>query len=575
MESLKRVLAQVASQMKDMAVSQQLALLLGAALVAVSVVWMATWAAKPEVVPLLPQDLKPEDLAQVRSGLDSIGEYYVVNGSQIYVKESSNRYALMAQLEQMQRMPNDTTVGFAAMTQESNPWISQAEQSRRWLLAQQTELERVLSAFQGVKSARVFLNINEKRTLVARHEAPSSASVTLEMSGGENVSTTLAKAAARLVAGAVSGLSPSHVQVVDSAGRIALDPSAEEDGSTKSLYGDQIKRERDIATKIRGLLRDPRARVNVRVELDYTSRKRINNQSTDGAVVKEQRSSTKQISGQASQQPGVEPNVGTSGLASGRQEQNENTESITEYVPSSSVEESQTPSGEVLLVKAAISLSELYLTQVYQKQNRTEELPTNEQLEQVFQQKEPGIIEMVTKLIKGPENGDLATDYVAVTWDYDVTAEPTVAAAGALDQSMQLATRYGAQSGLAVLALISLGMMLRLAKKNDGGEAFGMEIGLPEDAIEAARKAAADVESTAAERAAMKRQSMATGGGTPGDPLAGDFPNAQASEGLLIAQEVDESTVQVNKMIEQVAEFVKNDPDVVGHVLERWIDSKE
>jgi hypothetical protein len=64
-----------------------------------------------EVVPLLPQDMRPEELAQVRAGLDRIGEYYSVNGSQILIKESANRYALLAQLEQMQSMPSDTTIG--------------------------------------------------------------------------------------------------------------------------------------------------------------------------------------------------------------------------------------------------------------------------------------------------------------------------------------------------------------------------------------------------------------------------------------------------------------------------------
>lgn len=572
MESLKRVLAQVASQMKDMAVSQQLALLLGAALVAVSVVWMATWAAKPEVIPLLQQDLEPAELAQLRSGLDQIGEFYTVNGSQILIKESSNRYALLAQLEQMNSMPNDTANGFDAMTKESNPWISQAEQGRRWLLAQQTELERVLGAFKGVKSARVFLNINNKQTLVARHEAASSASVTLEMKSGERVSRQLAKAAARLVSGAVRGLAPSHVQVVDSSGRIALDPESEEEGGASSLYRAQIQREQKIANQIRTQLSDPRARVNVRVELDLTSRRSTKQESIEGALIEEERRSTNQTSGQASAQPGVEPNVGTTNIASGRREQTDQTEARMKYAPGSNLEESHKPSGDVEVVKAAISLSELYLTTVFKKRQRTEEMPTFEQLEEVFKQIEPSIVEQVKIFIKEADGSDVSDKFVAVNWDYDVSAEPPAAAAGAIDQSLELATRYGAQSGLALLAVISLGMMLRLARKTEGGEAFGMEIGLPEEAIEAARKAAEDVEYTAGEVAEGR---MAADGTPIIEDIVGDVPSAQATEGLLVAQEVDESTVQINKMVEQVAEFVKNDPEAVGHVLERWVESKD
>jgi flagellar biosynthesis/type III secretory pathway M-ring protein FliF/YscJ len=460
------------------------------------------------------------------------------------------------------------------MTQESNPWISQAEQSRRWLLAQQTELERVLSRFDGVKSARVFLNINDKRTLVARHEAPSSASVTFEMRSGERVSRNLAQSAARMVAGAVSGLAPSNVSVVDSSGRVALDPAAEaEDGGTSSLYRTQVQREQKIANQIRTQLADPKARVNVRVELDLTARTKTSQTTTDGAILEEERSSTTQLSGSTSQQPGVEPNVGTASLGAGRSEQSEQRESNIKYDPSRTVEESQTPRGDVLAVKAAISLSELYLTQVYLKRSKSQEPPTYEQLEEIFKLIEPRIIKQVTMLIKGPDDQELSDDYVAVNWDYDVMAEPPVTTAGAIDTSLEFATRYGAQSGLALLALISLGMMLRLARKTEGGETFGMEIGLPQDAIDAARRAAEDVELSASEMAAAKARG---GAGSPeSEAYAADLPSAQASEGLLVAQEVDESTVQINKMVEQVAEFVQKDPEVVGHVLERWVESKE
>ncbi len=50
-----------------------------------------------------------------------------------------------------------------------------------------------------------------------------------------------------------------------------------------------------------------------------------------------------------------------------------------------------------------------------------------------------------------------------------------------------------------------------------------------------------------------------------------DVEQAAAMEGILVAQEVDPSTVQTRKMLDQVSEMVKTDPDTVAAVLEQWV----
>ena len=128
---------------------------------------------------------------------------------------------------------------------------------------------------------------------------------------------------------------------------------------------------------------------------------------------------------------------------------------------------------------------------------------------------------------------------------------------------------------LALLALLALGMTLRLAKQKGGGDALGLEMGLPKEAIDAARRAAADLQRHTASAAAQSALA-GTSAGAPtvsgGPPLAEVLPFGQAAEGVLDAQEVDEATVQIHKMLEQVSDLVQKDEEAVAGVVEKWVD---
>jgi hypothetical protein len=69
--------------------------------------------------------LSAEDQARVRSGLAAVGEPHKVEGGRVLVQGSANKAALLAQLEQMDKMPSDTSPGFAQMVKDANPWLPQ------------------------------------------------------------------------------------------------------------------------------------------------------------------------------------------------------------------------------------------------------------------------------------------------------------------------------------------------------------------------------------------------------------------------------------------------------------------
>lgn len=569
MASLPRMITDSARQLRDMSLSQRLAIAFGVLLVASSLVWLTQWAATPEMVPLLDQPLSAEDLSLVRGGLESIGQDHRVDGSRVLVPASANRQSLLALLQQSEKLPTDTSIGFAALVKESNPWISQEENNRRWTVAMKTELERVLRGMAGVKQASVFLNLNTRERGFSRETAAGSASVTLAMKGGEPVPRSLALAAARLVAGAVRGLPLRNVEVLDSSGRVALEWEAEDGESASGLRRLQAQQEHDIENKIQRLLDfDPKLRVKVQVVLDLTSRRTESSEPADGVPVSETTSETVTARNRGAGQPGVEPNVGVSAGGSGSDETSRTETREARYQPGVTTSSQATPAGGVQKIFAAINLSHSYLFGVLKRQQPDLQTATEEQIQQVFEKQKARIQNQVSKLVQPPE-----TEQVAVDWYYDVSdPAPQVEEAGAVDSSLDLARRYGPASALGLLALLALGLLMRVSRAGDRGEAFGLEIGLPKEAIEAARRAAQDLQSQSAAAPGRGGAAPSGAGGAAATSPAMNAPTGLAAEGVLEAQELDEGMMQVNSMVEQVSKAVGEDSDSVAALLGSWIE---
>ncbi len=581
MGSLQRVIAQLLDRLRDTNTSQKMALMLGGVLVAVSLLWLAQWAATPEMVPLLNQDLTSDELTAIQSELETLGQKSEVRGTRLYVQSGANRASLMAHLQQRDKMPSNTSSTFASLVAESDPWISQAENERRWTYALQQEIQQVLRQFQGVRDARVFLNLNTQRGF-SRRAARKSASVTLIMQQSGPVPRELGIAAARLVSGAVSGLRVQDVQVVDASGSPAVDWEAENDPADR-LARTVVREERRYREKIRSQVPDPRALVDVQAEIETTAR----NTETEEPLkpvevaVESIRETTTRI--RRSEQPGVQPNTGVAVSGGGADEAHEKEESKTELTPGISRKQEQTPAGEVKAVTAAISLSYTYLANVFERANPDVESPTEEDIERVFGRERDRLLPQVAKLVK-PQ----VEENVAVSWYYDTAVvTPVESSPGILDETMGVVRSYGPQSVLALLAMMSLGVMLRMAKKSGAGEAFGLELGLSDEAIAAAQRAADDMGALAAEQrsagAAARARGAAVGSNIPmygadGKLVPGTaevMPQAAATEGMLVAQEVDAGMVQTRKMLDQICEMTEGDPEVVAGLVEQWIQRNE
>jgi flagellar M-ring protein FliF len=572
MASIQDTLTKASRQLGEMTLSQRLAIGLGALLVIGSIIWLAQWAATPEMSPLLPgQSLTPEDMAAVCTGLDGLSEPYRVEGSQVLVRAGANRQAILASLQQAEQLPTDTAIGFAQLVQEANPWISQSENDRRWTVALQSELARVLREFNGVRQARVLLNMSTRKGF-ARNHPESSAGVTLFMSGGEPVTRSLALAAARMVAGAVRGLPVRNVQVVDGVNnRVALDWDAEESGSASNLHQQRRQLERDKAAQIEEQLSfDRDVLVSVAVDLDYTALRVQDSTVSEGATVQEQTDSTSTVRNRRSGQPGVEPNVGIEVGSGGGADTSTTDRAEMTSEPSRRETTSQTPAGVPKSITAAVSLSYTYLASIHRHNNPDAGDPTEEDIEEIFARQKDRIAGHVAKLMIPPE-----VEQVSVDWHYDTLA-PQPVAAGALDAPLDVLTRYGPASGLGLLALLAMGMMMRLAKRQDVGDALGLEIGMPAEAVAAARQAARDAAAVAGRKpAGGSDKSPGAARGAAGQDARGGFPIGEGVESVLDAQEIDASSVQVARMIAQVATMTERDTEAVADVVQNWVKQNE
>ncbi len=101
---------------------------------------------------------------------------------------------------------------------------SRALEGARLKTAQERELAQSIESLDGVQAARVLIAQPESSPFV-RDQAPVTASITLSLAPGRALTDGQARAIVHLVAGAVPGLSPDRVAIVDQSGRLlAGDP---------------------------------------------------------------------------------------------------------------------------------------------------------------------------------------------------------------------------------------------------------------------------------------------------------------------------------------------------------------
>jgi flagellar M-ring protein FliF len=261
---------------QPLGVNQKISLVLASGLVAIAMIAMVVWAGKPNMQ-LLYGNLDAQEAGEIMDKLEQLGANPEAgkNGNSIYV-EASQVHRLRWQLASEGLVPSGTGPGFE-LFDEGSFGISDFVQRTNYLRAIKGELERTITQFNGVRSARVMVVMPENRILVTSEgRERATASVFVDTKGSMTLASV--NSIRHLVANSIQSLDINDVVVVDSQG-IVLSEELKSTGLNGGLSNDVIRYRKGLevyfTTKVQSMLDrvlgPNQSEVRVAVDVDTSS----------------------------------------------------------------------------------------------------------------------------------------------------------------------------------------------------------------------------------------------------------------------------------------------------------------
>ncbi len=447
------------SILKGLTLSQRVALALCVGLIAVSLAWLMHWSVTPDMVTLLDQSFKPQELSAAQRELDRLAISYRVSGDRILVP-ADQRDWLLARLQESEALPSDISIGFTKLMEDQSIFVSYDDAQWQRQVALGNELARVLRKFTGVRTASVFIDRPAKRGFGENHAEPK-ASVFLEIRPNTGVTRPFVDAVASFVSGAVVGLRPENVSIVDATTGQRYEATNKENAISADFLDDRRKKEEHYAQKIRSQLSYIRGvLVGVFAELETETRRVEERKLGNPLQLEEETTSNTEKGSAADGEPGVVPNAGAK-VASGSSgtSREQTTEKSRFAKGDEKVTVSENMRGVIKRLTASINVPRSYFVNVFRTRSGSDKNPTEQDLEPIIAEQLPRIKAQVKPLIDAN-----AEEQVEVNWFYDPA--PTGDMATASSNSLgEMVAAYGRPAVLAGLALLSLGMMLMLVRE--------------------------------------------------------------------------------------------------------------
>ncbi|HEY3398261.1 MAG TPA: flagellar basal-body MS-ring/collar protein FliF [Armatimonadota bacterium] len=250
---------------------QRTILIVFAALTVVASVVLVSWGQRADYR-VLYTELSPQDAGAVTDFLQSKGcKYRLGQGGAAVEVDAGQVYSLRNSLAQAGLPRGAGGIGFELFDKSGLPG-SEFSNQVSYQRALQGELERTISGLDKVHGARVHLVLAKNDLYGAEQQA--SASVMVDTGSREQLSSQEVDGIVNLVAGAVQGLKPQTVSLVDAQGRI-LNDASNAGGAKLSLSQMETRRdyERNLQQAIQGLLDrslgENQAVVQVQADLDF------------------------------------------------------------------------------------------------------------------------------------------------------------------------------------------------------------------------------------------------------------------------------------------------------------------
>jgi flagellar M-ring protein FliF len=561
METLRRLIGRISQQIQLLNPSQKVAIALCAVIVAGSLVWLLNWSTTPYRVPLLAQDLSFAELDSAEGALQAAGVNFETHGQRIYVhpKDQANAIRLLSRAD---ALPQDTTVGFAALIEEDSAFRSESENAFRRRVALGHELEKVIATAPEVTSARVLIQMERERRLNAPNTQPT-ASVMVTMAPGHQMAAAKVESLARLVAGAVPDLKPHNVTVVDAVTLHSYGLPDPDDLFAADMLDKKKQEEGHLLGKILNQLAYiPGVLAGVTVELDGRRRTIQSNVWADPQPKVEETRSYQSSAQDRPGETGTNPNVGIALAGAGEATGSHEKEQKTEFYDAKPKETTVTEDHpfHIKRVTAAINIPRSFFVSVFKAQpGNAEKEPVEGDavFEAIKSRQVDHVREQVKNIIMAESDDDVKVESY---YDFDPGTSTLRSVPGGMVQAgitdgegtVSLLRSHGSAVGLSVLALVALGLMVMIVRKSG--------------------RAAARVPS--ARGRPPEDADLITGPDgllrVPGVPVG----RADMPEGLLQGQEVDDDTLRVQQLGEQVSKMVDENPAVAAELLRRWVGAE-
>ncbi len=501
------------------------------------------YAGTPETVPI--SRFAEGRSEEVAARLDAAGIEADFRQGQLYVP-ANQRMDAIALLAREDMLSNNASSAFADIT--GNPWETDAQGNRKYLLATQNYLSAVTRKLNGVRSADVVIAIPD-RTGFGRTSVKPSASVAVTMNGSQAVNKDLVSSIAGLVSGAVAELEATDVVVVDANhGRqhTVSDPADIVPTEVIELIRHQEEYHRKKITQMLGHIQgvtvavkvstDPKRR-EVREERQYTEAEQLKSEEDTEMISRDFKQAN---------EAGARPNTTLSLDAGGglAREQTETT-SRREYDGRllTSTAQIEMAGHQVEQINVTINVPRSYVVSVFQAINgQTDEAIDDAAIAPIRDEQLAQIEAQVLPLIESKVPGTIKASMV-----YDMAyLQPAVAGGGGGGGVLGTMTNSStvATVSAGALAVVSLALALMMVRRATRPEALpsveelaGVPPMLPTD-----------------------------------EELIGEADEVESS---MAGLEVDEEELRTRRLAEQISDMIKSAPDDAGGLLGKWVQAED
>lgn len=545
MEFFRRWWAQIRAFLDRLSIAERwLIVTLAALLVAVGVL-VLQYAARPQLVPI--SAFATQRQAEAIAKLRQAGIRVVTEGGQIKVPVDQETQALVV-LQQANLMDADTSAAFDQLIARQNPWLTNEQNRQQFLIAKMKVLEAMIRKMAGVRNAWVVISPPEDRGF-GRQTIRPSATVSVEMEPGKRIDKAMVQALAGLVAGAVAEMQPQDVVVVDTrAGRQYTVRSDLEAAPGEALELVQ-QLEEYHRSKISDLLSYiPGVIVAVSVQLDPTRTRQVEQVEFEKTepLRRERSRETERRDTTDAGAPGPRSNLGLEiegAAAAGSMEKTTETES--EFGPKQPVRKvSAIEAGHsVQQINVTVNVPRSYFVRLFKAGKPEAPEPDDTQLAPIVQQQLQQIQQQIEPLIlaaggQGVVRACMIPDPSVLT----PLAQAGMPGSGGV--GMILDSNWIKPLGLGLLALVSLGIMLGMARK--------------------------------ATQAPPLPSAEELAGVPPPLPVEEDelIGEAEESQPSLTGIELDEQEIRHRKIAQQIADMIKSNPTEAAQLLRRWVHTE-